>query len=188
VGKGGSRWYPGDGKRALPYLICDGGYPKRPLLICPFKDQLEGSDMHFCSKHIESLRKDVECTFGILKRRFMILKHAVRLHNIEDLEHVFRTCCILHNILLAHDGRDDWEAIYDDDPDDDCLDDLTDFVLPVDTNGRTSFGRGERRSYQDREAVGEAFVDETAKDAFMTRRDDLIEHYSALCDRREIDL
>jgi hypothetical protein len=31
-------------------------------------------------------------------------------------------------------------------------------------------------------------VDESAKDAFMTRRDDLIEHYSAWCDRREIDL
>jgi hypothetical protein len=54
------------------YLICDGGYHHWKILIAPFKDQLKGTDMHALSKHIESLRKDVECTFVILKKRFML--------------------------------------------------------------------------------------------------------------------
>jgi len=67
--------------------------------------------MHACwSKHIESLRKDVECTFGILKKRFIFLKNCIRLHHMEDIEHVFRCCCILHNILLNWDGYDDWRG------------------------------------------------------------------------------
>jgi hypothetical protein len=174
------------------YLICDGGYPKRPLLICPFKDQQEGTDMHAWSSHVESLRKDVECTFGILKKRFMILKHAVRFHDIENLEHIFRTCCIFHNILLTHDWRDDWESLLDDDSDSDVdydssNDDLPDYRAPI---GHTSFARGENRSHQEREAAdgNEAFVDETASEAFMARRENLIDHYVTLSLRRKIDL
>jgi hypothetical protein len=177
------------------YLICDGGYPKRPLLICPFKDQPEESAMQVWSSHVESLRKDVECTFGILKKRFMILKHAVRLHNIEDLEHVFRSCCILHNILLEHDGRDDWEEDgsdggRDDDSEDDSegdYDDIPNYVEP--DVGHTSFARGDSRSYQEREVANEtAVVDESAREACMARREHLIDHYLALSLRREINL
>jgi hypothetical protein len=170
------------------FLICDGGYPKRPLLICPFKDQQEGSDMYTWSKHIESLRKDVECTFGILKKRFMILKHACRLHNIEDMERIFRTCCVLHNILLARDGRDNWERLLEDDENVDNTD-LLHYAAPVSNNH--SFARGERRTYQDREAssAGEdAFVSHTANEAFTARREDLIAHFNVLCERREIEL
>ena len=151
----------------------------------------------WCS-HVESLRKDVECTFGILKKRFMILKHAVRLHNIEDLEHIFRTCAILHNILLEHDGRDDWEEELDDDSEDDNDDsdnddsegDNDDIPTYVETAGHTSFARGDRRSYQEREVANanETFVDDTARDAFMARREHIIEHYVALSSRRGIDL
>jgi len=53
---------------------------------------------------LESLRKDVECTFGILKGRFRILKTAVRLHRAIDIDKVFLTCCILHNMLLKEDN------------------------------------------------------------------------------------
>jgi hypothetical protein len=60
------------------FLICDGGYHLWKMLICPFKDQPDGSSETRWSGLIESLRKDVECLFGILKKRFMILKHAVR--------------------------------------------------------------------------------------------------------------
>jgi hypothetical protein len=78
------------------------------MLICPFKDQPDGTSETKWSGLIESLRKDVECLFGILKKRFMFLKHAVRFHNIEPISDIFRTCCILHNMLLGHDEYDDW--------------------------------------------------------------------------------
>ena len=53
------------------YFICDGGYHFWQTLIPPYKDQLEGSSMMEWSKHLESSRKDIECVFGILKKRFL---------------------------------------------------------------------------------------------------------------------
>ena len=51
---------------------------------------------------VAKLRKDVECTFGILKKRFRVLKLTLFFKDMRDIDHVFVTCCILHNILLDH--------------------------------------------------------------------------------------
>jgi hypothetical protein len=65
------------------------------------------------------MRKDVECTFGIMKGRFRVLKTGVRLHGIEATDKIWLTCCALHNFLLEEDGLDeqwkngvpsDWEG------------------------------------------------------------------------------
>ena len=52
-------------KRSGVYSIYDGGYHPWSELIPPYKNQLDGSDACDCSKHIESTREDVKCTFGI---------------------------------------------------------------------------------------------------------------------------
>jgi hypothetical protein len=52
------------------------------------------------------MRKDVECTFGILKGRFRILKSGILLNNPLSVEHIFKTCCALHNMLLEYDEKD----------------------------------------------------------------------------------
>ena len=52
------------------------------------------------------MRKDVECTFGILKKQFSILQTGIRLGRIEHCDKAWRTCCALHNLLLFHDGLD----------------------------------------------------------------------------------
>ena len=88
------------------YLICDGGYLSWQTLIPPYKHQIEGSAEGKWSKHVESLRKDVECTFGILKKRFAILKNHCRIHSKEQIEDIFRICCILHNMNHDFDGLD----------------------------------------------------------------------------------
>jgi hypothetical protein len=53
----------------------------------------------------------VECTFGILKGRFRILRNALLFQTQAQIDNVFNTCCMLHNILLTFDGLDDWENI-----------------------------------------------------------------------------
>jgi hypothetical protein len=53
---------------------------------------------------LESMRKDIECTFGILKQRFRILKKPIRLYFEDDIDDVVRTCAVLHNILLEFDS------------------------------------------------------------------------------------
>ena len=50
------------------YFICDGGYHHWKMLIPPYKHQPEGSDLSEWSENIESKRKDIECTFGIVKK------------------------------------------------------------------------------------------------------------------------
>jgi len=50
------------------------------------------------------MRKDVECTFGILKGRWRILKAGVRIHGVDGVDDVWLTCCALHNWLLDIDG------------------------------------------------------------------------------------
>ena len=50
------------------------------------------------------MRKDVECTFGILKGRWRILKSGVRTYGVDSVDHIWFTCCALHNWLLEVDG------------------------------------------------------------------------------------
>ena len=84
------------------YAIVDGGYHEWRCLMAPLKQTLE-ADAAEWSKRLESVRKNVECTFGILKKRFRILRLPFLKHNPEHIDDVFRACCALHNILLKHD-------------------------------------------------------------------------------------
>jgi hypothetical protein len=60
---------------------------------------------------LESLRKDVECTFRILKGLWRILKTGIRLQGMEVANNVWKTCCALHNWLLEIDGLDgEWDG------------------------------------------------------------------------------
>ncbi len=60
---------------------------------------------------LESRRKDVECTFDMLKRRFMILKTGITLHGIEICDHLCKTFCAVHNILWDEYGLEEgWNA------------------------------------------------------------------------------
>mmetsp|Transcript_55611 Transcript_55611/g.126407 ORF Transcript_55611/g.126407 Transcript_55611/m.126407 type:complete len:530 (+) Transcript_55611:324-1913(+) len=62
------------------------------------------------SRWLESMRKDAECAFVITKGRFRILKTGIRLHGVEAIDHVWATCCALHNFLLEADGLNErWE-------------------------------------------------------------------------------
>ncbi|CAN0446773.1 unnamed protein product, partial [Pylaiella littoralis] len=67
-------------------------------LMAPSKYPGDVDDAAF-SKMLESVRKDVGCFFGILKRRFRILKLRLAYHCREDIDNIFFTCCILHNVL-----------------------------------------------------------------------------------------
>jgi hypothetical protein len=91
------------------WLIVDNGYLNWPTTVPPMKTSLSRASIRF-SQWLESIRKDVECTFGILKGRFRILKTGIRLVGQESADKIFLTCCALHNWLLHEDGLDSaWE-------------------------------------------------------------------------------
>jgi hypothetical protein len=54
---------------------------------------------------MESVRKDVECAFGVLKGRFRILKLPIQLHDKKKIDDVFFTCVGLHNMIHDWDDR-----------------------------------------------------------------------------------
>ena len=97
------QYYDGDGnvqsERGM-YLICDNGYLLWPTSICPYSKANNATPEGFFSTNLESVRKDVECTFGILKKRWKVLNHGFKQRDIVKCEQIFIACCVLHNFLL----------------------------------------------------------------------------------------
>jgi hypothetical protein len=54
----------------------------------------------FSAPHKE-IRKDVECTLGILKKRWNILEYGIHFHDIKVVENVFIVCFMLHNMMFG---------------------------------------------------------------------------------------
>jgi hypothetical protein len=91
------------------WVLVDNGYLNWATTIPPFKGTTSLKEYRW-SEWLESMRKDVECTFGILKGRWRILKSGVRIHGHEATDMIWKTCCALHNWLLEVDGLDErWE-------------------------------------------------------------------------------
>ena len=82
------------------YLICDGGYLRWKTLVCPFSNEPCTTRRGYFSSNLESVRKDVECTFGILKKRWRILDFGLHYRDLQKCEKIFNVCCILHNMHL----------------------------------------------------------------------------------------
>ena len=59
---------------------------------------------------MESVRKDIEDIFGVLKGRFRVLKLPILLHKKEQVDKMVFTCVGFHNMLHLWDERDKWEA------------------------------------------------------------------------------
>jgi hypothetical protein len=57
-----------------------------------------------------SARKDVECAFGLLKKRFNILDIPDRSYSQRTLGLIIRACIILHNMIID----DERDGGYDD--------------------------------------------------------------------------
>ena len=88
------------------WLSVDGGYLRIPQLLVG-NPQCLHHYMNFWSRFMESERKHVECAFGILKSRFRVLKLPIRMCEFKEIDDMFITCCILHNMCLDFDGGDD---------------------------------------------------------------------------------
>ena len=92
------------------WLAVDNGYLRWPCTMPPFKDSADLFIQLRWSKWIESMRKDVECCFAILKGRWRILKVGFSLYGnkngLDTVDNTWKTCCALHNMLLEEDGLD----------------------------------------------------------------------------------
>ena len=91
------------------WLMVDNGYLAWSCTVPPDSNATAYEGIRF-SEWLESMRKDVECLFGIMKGRFCILRNGFKFHKIEHCDQLWLTCCALHNMLLNVDGLDkNWE-------------------------------------------------------------------------------
>ena len=92
------------------WFMVDNGYLSWSCTVPPIKDGVTYKYIRF-SEWLESMRKDVECTFGILKGRFCVLRYGLCIQSIKRCDQLFLTCCALHNRLLFIDGLDkNWSS------------------------------------------------------------------------------
>jgi hypothetical protein len=89
------------------YVICDNGYICWPTTICPFMSAQMNSRLedYFLSM-LESLWKDVECVFGILKGRWASLDKGFKYRDVKTCGQIFLTCAVLHNMMLSEMVRE----------------------------------------------------------------------------------
>ena len=88
-----------------PFVICDNGYHRWRILQTAPKFSSDRYVLGW-AKRMESVRKDVECTFGIMKKRFRELRLPSEFVSAKTVTHTFKTCCHLHNRLLKYDKLD----------------------------------------------------------------------------------
>jgi hypothetical protein len=92
------------------YVIADGGYLDLECLMSAYPYDSDPIKYKF-TDWTASVRKDVECFFGILKARFRYFKNPICLHSQKDIDNAFVTACIIHNMILDYDGLNMlWEA------------------------------------------------------------------------------
>ena len=142
------------------------------------------------SKWVESVRKNVECFFGRLKMRFRCLLNPIWISNEAQIDDMFISCAILHNMLLTWDGLDiryedplSWHSMQD-------------IVHPCDDEPQTDiFDRVQRRTLvhtdmttiRSREQLAGTTDDEEISEAtFYSQRLALIEHFHYHWCRNEI--
>jgi Plant transposon protein len=85
------------------YLLVDGGYRKWRIMICSLKHTVE-EDKARWSEFAESVRKDVECSFGILKKRYQLLKSAINSHRKSAIDNAVFSC--LYYIICCLSSMD----------------------------------------------------------------------------------
>ena len=92
------------------WFIVDNGYLSWSCTVPPMKNPFTYKFVRL-SEWLESMQKDVECTFGIMKGRFPMLRTGIRIRNISKCDQIWKTCCALHNLLLFVDGlHNHWES------------------------------------------------------------------------------
>ncbi|GJY62017.1 ALP1-like protein [Tanacetum coccineum] len=87
------------------YYLTNGMYPQWSVLIKSIKNP--GTNDHkgilYKTKH-EAARKDVERAFGVLKKKWKLIKHPAKGMSRCRLSDVMYTYIILHNMIIQDNG------------------------------------------------------------------------------------
>ena len=94
-------------KYTMGYYLADGIYPAWATFVKAFQSPQGNKKIHFTAVQ-EAVRKDVERAFGVLQKRFAMVRGPARFWSKEDLWYIMQACVILHN-MIVEDERDEEE-------------------------------------------------------------------------------
>ncbi|GJW50743.1 ALP1-like protein [Tanacetum coccineum] len=77
------------------YYLTDGIYPEWAVLMKPIS---QPKRIRYKQAH-EAARKDVERAFGVLKKKWVIVRTPARSRSFKRITHLMYTCIILHNMI-----------------------------------------------------------------------------------------
>ncbi|XP_076894032.1 uncharacterized protein LOC143546207 [Bidens hawaiensis] len=101
------------------YYLVDGIYLEWATLVLSFTCPTDEKRQYFKKKH-ESARKDIERSFGVLKKRWSIIRQPAHFLQMDKLRNIMHTCIILHNMILEDSGRAVCQGEYNDEPEPIC--------------------------------------------------------------------
>jgi hypothetical protein len=85
------------------YYLVDEIYPEWAALVKSIKaPQLEKHKVYASEQ--EGARKDVERAFGVLQKRFNIVRRPARSWSLKIIRNIMRACVILHNTTVEDEG------------------------------------------------------------------------------------
>jgi hypothetical protein len=87
------------------YYLADGIYPEWAAIMKTIAGPQNGKDRCF-AKRQESVRKCVECSFGVLQSRFNIIHRPVRLWKRKDVVNIMTCCIILRNMIIEDEKEE----------------------------------------------------------------------------------
>ncbi|XP_071905728.1 protein ANTAGONIST OF LIKE HETEROCHROMATIN PROTEIN 1-like [Coffea arabica] len=92
--------------------VVDAAYRNMPGFVAPFRGaqgtQHERAAKRLFNRRHASVRNIIERTFGVLKKRFPILKGPMQNYLIATQNNIVLACCILHNFMRAYSPADEY--------------------------------------------------------------------------------
>ncbi|RWR92880.1 putative nuclease HARBI1 [Cinnamomum micranthum f. kanehirae] len=86
------------------YYLANGIYPSWATFVKTISYPNGPKATNFAAAQ-ESVRKDMERAFGVLQARFSIVRGLARFWDRQTLQHIMKTCIIMHNMIIE-DERD----------------------------------------------------------------------------------
>ncbi|KAD5961461.1 hypothetical protein E3N88_12934 [Mikania micrantha] len=99
-----SSFFCNDNEYAHGYYLADEIYPEWPVFMQTITCPTTFKRKRFQVAQ-EGARKDIERTFGVLKKRFHIIKNPARAWHPKKIRSVMYACIIIYNMILECEGK-----------------------------------------------------------------------------------
>ena len=83
------------------YYLVDGIYPWLTRFLATISDPKTKIASYFATRQ-EAIQKDIERAFGVLKKKFLCLKHPILYHHKDDIFYVVYACIAMHNMMVQY--------------------------------------------------------------------------------------